>query len=568
MVVVDVNLNLQKKAVIGVNALIIFVCICMGIIGYRSASESFDIPLLMKVRSNVNSIVEIMDYKYPGDWQIEGNELYKGKTKINDNNELVDALGKVCEGHVTIFQNDTRVATTVKKEDGQRSTGTKVSEQVGNEVLKGGKNYIGKAMVVGKPYKSAYEPIKDSSGKVIGMVFVGLSEESLGELQRELIFKIVAAVLVIIVVLGSSSWLIIGREMKKLADASEAVGQVADGNLRINDLPVMTQDEIGSLSNSVNEMKHKLRKLLTSVASSSERVAASSEELTASATQTSESIEQVAANIVDMTANSAKQSETIKELQNTVTDMSDKMNDLLESAQAMDEVAKASLEAAFDGKQKVNFAIEQIRNIAEQVNKSAEVVGNLGNRSKEIGTIVDTISAISDQTNLLALNAAIEAARAGEHGRGFAVVADEVRQLAEQSSDAAKNISELINTIQQDTTSAVESIELGNKSVRDGSDSVIATGDAFKAIEEQVAKLNQNIKNSISHIDSVNSTSQEILQSIEEVHQLSQKSTEEAENVSAATQQQSATMHEMSDFSNQLAELAQQLQNEVQKFNI
>ncbi len=212
--------------------------------------------------------------------------------------------------------------------------------------------------------------------------------------------------------------------------------------------------------------------------------------------------------------------------------------------------------------------MNKLKILHEQVNKSAEVVGNLGNRSKEIGTIVDTISAISDQTNLLALNAAIEAARAGEHGRGFAVVADEVRKLAEQSSEAAKNISELINTIQQDTISAVESIELGNKSVRDGSDSVIATGDAFKAIEEQVDNLNQNIKNSISHINSVNSTNQEILQSIEEVHQFSQKSTQEAQNVSEATQQQSATMHEMSDFSNQLAELAQQLQNEVQKFNI
>ena len=152
--------------------------------------------------------------------------------------------------------------------------------------------------------------------------------------------------------------------MRKLVDVSEAVGSVAEGNLRINDLPITAQDEIGSLSNSVNEMKKKLRKLLTSVASSSERVAASSEELTASATQTRESIEQVATSIVDMTANSEKQSETIKELQNTVTNMSDKMSDLLASAQEMDKVAKASQEAAFDGKQKVDFAIEQIKNIA------------------------------------------------------------------------------------------------------------------------------------------------------------------------------------------------------------
>ena len=562
------ELNLQSKAVIGINVVIVLVCICMGIIGYHSANDSFEIPLLMKVRSNVNSIVEIINYKYSGDWHIENGSLYKGDVKMSDNNEVVDSLGKLCEGHVTIFQNDTRTATTVTNDKGQRSTGTKASEKVINEVLKGGKDYVGEAMVLGEPYKSAYSPIKDGSGKIIGMVFVGLSVKSLEQIQSDLIFTIVMAVLVIITIFGAGSWLIIGREMKKLVDVSDSVGKVAEGDLRIKDLPITAQDEIGSLSHSVNEMKHKLRKLLQNVADSSQRVAASSEELTASAIQTSESIEQVAANTVNMTENATKQGETVKNLQNLIIDMRDKMNELLESANEMNEVAKTSQEAAFDGKQKVTFAIEKIKTIAKQVEKSAEVIGNLGNRSKEIGTIVETISAISDQTNLLALNAAIEAARAGEHGRGFSIVANEVRKLAEQSSEAAKNISELINTIQNDTNLAVESIKQGNQSVHEGSNSVIATGEAFNVIEKEIDKLTQNVHNSISHIDAVNDENREILQAIEEVEQFSQKTTEEAQNISASTQQQSATMHEMADASGQLAELAQQLQNEVHKFRI
>lgn len=212
--------------------------------------------------------------------------------------------------------------------------------------------------------------------------------------------------------------------------------------------------------------------------------------------------------------------------------------------------------------------MDQIQNIAHQVNASAEVVGTLGQRSSEIGTIVETISNIADQTNLLALNAAIEAARAGDAGRGFAVVAEEVRKLAEQSSNAARNITELVKAIQQDTDKAVNAINEGNESVNEGAASAAAAGNAFQLIEEQIDTLNKTVENAITSIETLNTVTHDIAHSMGDVMDASRVATDEAQNVSAATEEQAATMHDISDANNKLAEMARSLSAEVKKFKV
>lgn len=561
-------MKLQTKAVIGINVFIILACICMGVLGYRNAEDGFAVSLQMKADSNVKSILEIMDFRYPGEWHVQDGILYKGNTKIEASTEAVDSLGELVGGHVTFFRGDTRAATTVKSADGARSIGTKASDKVVDAVLKGGNSYVGKADVLGHEYHSAYEPIKDGAGKVIGMVFVGLSVHELDGIQHKFVLSLLLALAVIIAIFGFLSWVTVGRALGPLLHVTDALQKIADGDLRGADLHVETMDEVGHLAHNVNEMKVRLQKLLVDVANSSETVAASAEELTSNANQTADSIQQVADSTVQMTEGTARQSDTVNDLQRVILDMRSKMHDLHESANTMDDVAKQSQEKALDGRKTVAYAIEQIQNIANQVNASAEVVGTLGKRSEEIGSIVEAISQIADQTNLLALNAAIEAARAGEAGRGFAVVAEEVRKLAEQSATAARNIASLVQSIQQDTNSAVESIAQGNRSVKEGSSSVEATGEAFRSIEEQVDRLNMNVRQSIRYIEAVNTASHDIQDAMGIVQELSQKTTDESQNVSAATEEQAATMTEMAQASDKLAHLAQALQEEVQKFRI
>ena len=561
-------MGLKTKSILAVNAIVIVACVLMGIIGYFRAEEGFAKALQLKAAADVQSLSEIVNQRYYGDWHLRNGILFKGEQQIDGINEIADFLSNICNGKVTLFNGDTRVATTVKDSAGNRQTGTKASEAVINNVITQGKFFVGKASVMGEDHYAAYQPLKDVTGKTIGMLFVGVSVHEMDDVINDLILSIALAVVVIVILCGLASNFFIGKMVGQLDDVVGAVKKISGGNLRIADLEIKSNDELGVLSESINDMKIRLKNLLTKIAECSQRVAASGEELTAGTQQTNESIQQVAQNMSVLTNGTADQQKTIDHLENRIQDMHDRMDDLRGTAKEMEQIARDSANNASVGKAKVDAAIEVMKNIEQQVSSSAKVVGELGRRSDEIGQIVETISNIAGQTNLLALNAAIEAARAGDQGRGFAVVAEEVRKLAEQSASATENISKLIATIQKDTSSAVESIELGNQSVKEGTASVAETGAAFVDIETQAAKLTANVSRSLEDIVAVDKSNAEILTAVEHVKAIANQSSENASSVSAATQEQSATMQEVADASKTLAELANEMQGEVAQFKL
>jgi len=510
-------MGLKVKSIFAVNFVVVIACVLMGFIGYLRAGEVFAKSLQMKAS----------------------------------------------------FNGDTRVATTVKDSSGKRAVGTKASQTVIDNVINQGKNFVGEALVMGKEHYAAYMPLKDATGKTLGMLFVGVSIEEMNDMLRGLILTSTAlAIVVIVLICAVVSNFFIGKMTGRLESVVESMKKFSDGDLRIPDLNIKTNDEIEHLSDGVNNMKAHLKNLLTRIAQCSERVAASSEELTAGAQQTNDSITVVAQNMDVLTHGTIEQADTIKIPEDRIGELRGRVDDLRETSKAMEQIALDSASNAANGKEKVDAAITVMKTIAEKVSSSAKVVGELGKRSGEIGQIVETISGIAGQTNLLALNAAIEAARAGEHGRGFAVVSEEVRKLAEQSGDAATSIAKLIATIQRDTTSAVESIEEGNASLKEGARSITEMGAALSGIEQQSTKLTANVAKSLENLTAVDAGNKEILSAVERVKKISDKETENAESISAATQQQTATMHEVAEASKTLAELAGEMQDDVAMFKL
>ena len=348
----------------------------------------------------------------------------------------------------------------------------------------------------------------------------------------------------------------------------KSIAKDKDGYITIKEVELASKDEFGELAQVLNTLLLQVQGFVKLVSASGEQLAASSEELTASTEQSAQVTTQVAATISEVAASANKQATSVKSTASIVEQMSVSIQQVAANANAVSSMADKTASAANHGDKAVDAAIDQMKSIEQTVSSSTQAVTKLGERSKEIGQIVDAISAIAGQTNLLALNAAIEAARAGEQGKGFAVVAEEVRKLAEQSQESTKQIASLVSEIQNETDSAVITMNDGSREVKVGSEVVNTAGQAFKEIASLIAEVSSQIKGISAAIQQMASGSQQIVESVRAIDCISAEVVGQTQTVSAATEENSASMEQIAAASRALANMAEKLQSAVGKFKV
>lgn len=560
--------------------------------------------------------------------------LYSGTVVLNLNTEIVDKFTSMTKSVGTVFVRSgddfVRISTSLKKEDGSRAIGTALDRShPAYQGLLRGEEFIGKATLFGKDYMTKYQPVKDESGKIIAVLFIGsdfteglkvmkdkLRSVKLGktgyyyaldagkdagkllvhpaqegsniyeakdangrQFIKEIIDrkegvirypwvnktlnetvpreKIVAfqhfkewnwiiaggtyldelndeahvtrnammlATLLVVVILVLTFVVIIKRWITRpLQKAIAETELLASGDFRnINESDVNNQqktvDEVVLLSQGIQRMAYSLKDLLV-------RIDVASNVVSSTATQIHATTQKIATGSANVAAQAVAVATAGEEMSAT-------SGDIAQNCQLAAEGAQKASSAAQAGAEVVARSVAVMGHIAAKVQESAKTVALLGTRSDQIGAIIGTIEDIADQTNLLALNAAIEAARAGEQGRGFAVVADEVRALAERTTRATREIGEMIKAIQNETKGAVSAMEQGVCQVETGTEETQKSGQALQEILQQVHDVAMQINQVATAAEEQTATTREISSNMIQITDIVQNTSQGA-NASA-----------------------------------
>lgn len=384
-----------------------------------------------------------------------------------------------------------------------------------------------------------------------------------------LLIKIFLGAVLAIVILSLTITFASGYLFRRIKYVAGRLDEIAAGGGDLTQrIAVTAQDEIGELAQAFNKMLDSQSATIGRVLKTSRQLAAASQQLMLTSEQTAQAAGQVASAITQTAQGTVAQNAAVGVAVNAVGQLTAGIDHTVRTAAAVTATAEKTTGAAQQGEKLLTSVVKQMAKIESTVTDTAGIVLTLSGRSQQIGTFVGAIGAIAGQTNLLALNAAIEAARAGEQGRGFAVVADEVRALAEQSRAAARQITSLVAEIQADAALAVQAMHSGTADVKSGTEVVTAAGDAFNEIIRQIAGLSAGIGTITAAIDNMAGCGGHIAAAVRNIDTNSQAISSQTQTVSAATEEQSAAMEEIAAASQKLADVAAELQGLVGRFKI
>lgn len=371
--------------------------------------------------------------------------------------------------------------------------------------------------------------------------------------------------LVILVSIGAV-WVITINISRPITKLCTSTSEITKGKLDVERINVHTNDELSILAGSFNEMVESLKEIIGKARSVSTEVSSAADLLLKSAEQNSAASEEIAVSSQKMTEGVHDQGNETQKIKKAIEGMSLSFSNLLQSSDKILQNANQSVDLALEGEKYINGFVSQLENITEVITETSVATGQLNIRTSEMGNILKAIGNISSQTNLLALNASIEAARAGEAGRSFAVVAEEIRKLADESAQAAKKIGDLINVVRTETELISEKMRESAEGISAGNRTAKKTQKYFEEIKESNVTVNRDIQKINAEIDSLQQGFKGTYDSMGNIESIAHANEYEGGNISAAIQEQTANLEEVSASASILSDLAREMEQSIKKF--
>lgn len=524
------------------------------------------------LKGNAIAFITSYDSLYPGDYSVDGSgQLYKGEENITDQSILVDTMKEHTGVDITLFYGDTRMVTSIKDKEKNRIVGTKAVPKVVETVLNQGQEYFNpKVSVNGEAYYGFYTPLQNQDGTVIGMMFAGKPSNEVSIHIAMSIIKVVVVGLILMILSTISITYITKLISSALKGASSSVKVLAGGNLE-GEIPTRAlkrSDEIGEIAHSIKNLQGTMKTMIGGIQDSVVTLVQSAEELDQAANQTNSTTEEVTRAIEDISNGAMSQADEAENASHNMNTMGSLIEKMVEQVKKLDFHAD-----------KMNQAGTQASDIIEELNQSniktmdaidrvASQTDTTNDSAQEIKQAIEIITAIAAETNLLSLNASIEAARAGDAGRGFAVVAEQIKKLAEQSNESANRIEEIIGELLHDAEKSVEIMEEVKVTMHEQREKVTHTKERFQ-------EVNKGINASISSIEDIgNQTKQldryrsEVLDVIGNLSAIAQENAAATEETTASTEELHATISELAHAAKKLNELSEEIKTDIQFFQI